>query len=304
MPIGKDYSENQLLDQFINQLRVERGLSTNTIVAYSHDLISFFDFLKRKGVSPVHISQEDLSSFIAENNTRLSPRSMARCLVSIRMFYRFLVSEGNIESNPARLLGIPKMYQHLPDVLSRDEVDSLLKQPNINTALGKRDKAILEILYATGLRVTELIGLKMHNINLEVGSIRTIGKGSKERIIPMGSKAIDSLKEYLQKGRPTFLKKDPALAGSYIFLNSRGKPITRQGLWKIIKKYALMAGITKSVTPHTVRHSFATHLLEGGADLRSVQIMLGHADISTTQIYTHVARERLKEIHEKYHPRP
>jgi len=285
MPIGKDYSENQLLDQFINQLRVERGLSTNTIVAYSHDLISFFDFLKRKGVSPVHISQEDLSSFIAENNTRLSPRSMARCLVSIRMFYRFLVSEG-------------------PDVLSRDEVDSLLKQPNINTALGKRDKAILEILYATGLRVTELIGLKMHNINLEVGSIRTIGKGSKERIIPMGSKAIDSLKEYLQKGRPTFLKKDPALAGSYIFLNSRGKPITRQGLWKIIKKYALMAGITKSVTPHTVRHSFATHLLEGGADLRSVQIMLGHADISTTQIYTHVARERLKEIHEKYHPRP
>ena len=304
MPIGKDYSENQLLDQFINQLRVERGLSTNTIVAYSHDLISFFDFLKRKGVSPVHISQEDLSSFIAENNTRLSPRSMARCLVSIRMFYRFLVSEGNIESNPARLLGIPKMYQHLPDVLSRGEVDSLLKQPNINTALGKRDKAILEILYATGLRVTELIGLKMHNINLEVGSIRTIGKGSKERIIPMGSKAIDSLKEYLQKGRPTFLKKDPALAGSYIFLNSRGKPITRQGLWKIIKKYALMAGITKSVTPHTVRHSFATHLLEGGADLRSVQIMLGHADISTTQIYTHVARERLKEIHEKYHPRP
>jgi len=304
MPIGKDYSENQLLDQFINQLRVERGLSTNTIVAYSHDLISFFDFLKQKGLSPVHISQEDLSSFIAENNTRLSPRSMARCLVSIRMFYRFLVSEGNIESNPARLLGIPKMYQHLPDVLSRDEVDSLLKQPNINTALGKRDKAILEILYATGLRVTELIGLKMHNINLEVGSIRTIGKGSKERIIPMGSKAIDSLKDYLSNSRPSFLKKDLAKAGSYIFLNSRGGHITRQGLWKIIRKYAPMAGITKSVTPHTVRHSFATHLLEGGADLRSVQIMLGHADISTTQIYTHVARERLKEIHEKYHPRP
>lgn len=304
MPIGKDYSENQLLDQFINQLRVEKGLSANTIVAYSHDLINFFDFLKQKGLSPVQISQEDLSSFIAENNTRLSPRSMARCLVSIRMFYRFLVSEGNIESNPARLLGIPKVYQHLPDVLSRDEVDSLLKQPNINTALGKRDKAILEILYATGLRVTELIGLKMHNINLEVGSIRTIGKGSKERIIPMGSKAIDSLKDYLSNSRPSFLKKDLAKAGSYIFLNSRGGHITRQGLWKIIRKYAPMAGITKSVTPHTVRHSFATHLLEGGADLRSVQIMLGHADISTTQIYTHVARERLKEIHEKYHPRP
>jgi len=304
MPLGKEDSENQLLDQFIHQLRVERGLSTNTIVAYSHDLIGFFDFLKQKGVSPAHISQEDLTSFIVEQNMKLSPRSMARCLVSIRMFYRFLVSEGNIESNPARLLGVPKMYQHLPDVLSRDEMNSLLMQPDITTALGKRDKAIVEILYATGLRVTELIGLTMHNINLEVGSIRTIGKGSKERIIPMGSKAVDSIKDYLQNSRPILLKKRYATGGSRLFLNSRGSPITRQGLWKIIKKYALMAGITKSVTPHTVRHSFATHLLEGGADLRSVQIMLGHADISTTQIYTHVARERLKEIHEKYHPRP
>jgi len=229
---------------------------------------------------------------------------MARCLVSIRMFYRFLVSEGNIESNPARLLGIPKMYQHLPDVLSRDEMDSLLMQPDITTALGKRDKAIVEILYATGLRVTELIGLTMYNINLEVGAIRTIGKGSKERIIPMGSKAMDSLKKYLQESRPLLLKKRYATGGSHLFLNSRGSPITRQGVWKIIKKYALMAAITKSVTPHTLRHSFATHLLEGGADLRSVQIMLGHADISTTQIYTHVTGGRLKEIHEKYHPRP
>jgi len=304
MSSGEKDSENQLLDQFIHQLRVERGLSTNTIVAYSHDLIRFFDFLKRKGVSPVHISQDDLTSFIVEQNKALSPRSMARCLVSIRMFYRFLVSEGNIESNPARLLGIPKMYQHLPDVLSRDEMVSLLMQPDITTALGKRDKAIVEMLYAAGLRVSELIGLTMHNINLEVGAIRTMGKGSKERVIPMGSKAMDSLKKYLQESRPLLLKKRYSQGGSYLFLNSRGSPITRQGLWKIIKKYALMAGITKSVTPHTVRHSFATHLLEGGADLRSVQIMLGHADISTTQIYTHVARERLKEIHEKYHPRP
>ncbi|MBW1673682.1 MAG: tyrosine-type recombinase/integrase, partial [Deltaproteobacteria bacterium] len=167
---------------------------------------------------------------------------------------------------------------------------------DITTALGKRDKAIVEILYATGLRVTELISLTMYNINLEVGSIRTIGKGSKERIIPMGSKAVDSLKDYLQQSRPILLKKRYATGGSRLFLNSRGSPITRQGLWKIIKKYALMAGITKSVTPHTVRHSFATHLLEGGADLRSVQIMLGHADISTTQIYTHVTGERLKEF--------
>lgn len=300
----KDYSEHQLLDQFIYQLRIERGLSANTVAAYSHDLIRFFDFLKQRGVSPAHVSQEDLTSFIIKQNMQLSPRSMARCLVSIRMFYRFLVSEGNIASNPARLLGIPKMYQHLPNVLSRDEVDSLLMQPDIITPLGKRDKAIIEMLYATGLRVTELIGLKMHNINLEVGFIRTIGKGSKERIIPMGSQAVGSLKDYLYQGRPILLKKRSAAGVSRIFLNSRGKPITRQGLWKIIKRCALMAGITKSVTPHTIRHSFATHLLEGGADLRSVQVMLGHADISTTQIYTHVARERLKEIHEKYHPRP
>jgi integrase/recombinase XerD len=301
MPTTKDYSEDQLLDQFISQLRVERGLASNTIVAYNHDLINFFDFLKQRRVSPIQISQEDLVSFIAEKETQLSPRSLARNLVSIRMFYRFLVSEGKIESNPARLLGIPKMYQHLPDVLSRDEVEVFLLQPDTHTVLGKRDKAMLELLYATGLRVTELISLKMSNINLEAGYVRTIGKGSKERVVPSGTKAIDSLKEYLKNGRPSLLEKG---GFPYLFLNSKGRPMTRQGLWKIIRKYALKAGIAKTVTPHTVRHSFATHLLEGGADLRSVQIMLGHSDISTTQIYTHVARERLKEIHEKYHPRP
>jgi integrase/recombinase XerD len=301
VPITNDYAEDQLLDQFISQLRVERGLATNTILAYSHDLMGFFDFLKRRGISAVQVNQDDLLSFIAEKRTQLSPRSLTRNLVSIRMFYRFLVAEGKIDSNPARLMGIPKMYRHLPDILSRDEVEALLLQPDTLTVLGKRDKAILELLYATGLRVTELVSLKMTNINLEIGCVRTIGKGSKERIVPMGTKAIDSLKEYLTESRPSFLKTGEF---SYLFLNSRGKPMTRQGLWKIIKNYALKAGITKTVTPHTVRHSFATHLLEGGADLRSVQIMLGHSDISTTQIYTHIARERLKEIHERYHPRP
>ncbi len=301
VPITKDYAEDQLLDQFINQLKVERGLAANTILAYNHDLMGFFEFLKRRGVSPVQVNQDDLLSFIAEKKTQLSPRSLVRNLVSIRMFYRFLVTEGKIDSNPARLMGIPKMYRYLPDILSRDEVEAFLLQPDTQTVLGKRDKAILELLYATGLRVTELISLKMTGINLEVGFIRTIGKGSKERIIPMGTKAMDSLKEYLTDSRPSFPKKEEF---SYIFLNSRGRPMTRQGLWKIIKSYALKAGITKTVTPHTVRHSFATHLLEGGADLRSIQIMLGHSDISTTQIYTHIARERLKEIHERYHPRP
>lgn len=300
MSITKDYTEDQLLDQFINHIKVERGLAANTILAYNHDLMGFFEFLKKRGVSPAQVNQDDLLSFIAEKKTQLSPRSLVRNLVSIRMFYRFLVTEGRIESNPARLMGIPKMYRYLPDILSRDEVETLLLQPDIQTVLGKRDKAILELLYATGLRVTELISLKMIDINLEVGFIRTIGKGSKERIIPMGTKAMDSLKEYLTDSRPSFPKKEEF---SYIFLNSRGRPMTRQGLWKIIKSYALKAGITKTVTPHTVRHSFATHLLEGGADLRSVQLMLGHIDISTTQIYTHVAREHLKKMHDKFHPR-
>ncbi len=297
----KAYPEDELLDQFIDHLRVERGLATNTILAYNRDLVDFLDFLRRRGVSPIQISQRDLLSFLGEKKTRLSPRSLARNLVSIRMFYRFLVSEGRIEVNPARLMAIPKLYRHLPDVLSRDEAETLLLQPDTTTMAGKRDRAILELLYATGLRVTELIGLRMTNINLEAGYIRTMGKGAKERIIPMGTKAIDSLKEYLANSRPSLLKRGEF---PHLFLNTRGRPMTRQGLWKIIRNYALKAGIARTVTPHTLRHSFATHLLEGGADLRSVQIMLGHADISTTQIYTHVARERLKEIHEKYHPRP
>jgi integrase/recombinase XerD len=297
----KANTEDQLLDQFMAHMKVEKGLSANTIVAYNRDLLGFFEFLKTRGVTPLRVGQHDLLSFVAERRVQLAARSLARCLVSIRMFYRFCVTEGKITSNPARLMGIPKLYQHLPHILSRDEVEALLTQPDDQTLLGKRDKAMMEILYATGLRVTELIGLKVHNVNLEAGFIRTIGKGSKERIIPMGGKAIDALKEYLQNARPAFLRKRKS---SSLFLNRRGNPMTRQGFWKILRHYALKAGIARSVTPHTLRHSFATHLLEGGADLRSVQIMLGHSDISTTQIYTHVARERLKEIHGRYHPRP
>jgi integrase/recombinase XerD len=298
---GEDFHEDHLLDQFMGQLKVEKGLAKNTIEAYNRDLIGFFSFLREHHLTPTKVTQEHLVTFIEQKRTQLSARSLARCLVSLRMFYRFLVSEGQISLNPARLLGIPKLYQHLPHVLNRDEVETILAQPDQKTPMGSRDKAMLEVLYATGLRASEVIGLKISDLNLEAGYLRTIGKGSKERIIPMGSQAIESLKHYISDARASLLKKGTS---SYLFLSNRGGRLTRQGLWKILKKNALKAGVAKTITPHTLRHSFATHLLEGGADLRSVQVMLGHADISTTQIYTHVARERLKEVHEKYHPRP
>ena len=290
-----------LADQFINHLRVERGLAKNTIESYSRDLVRFFDFLERGSVSPASASQADLMNYVSSLAGRLSVRSIARNLSALKMFYRFLVSEGKIETNPARLLSAPKLPRRLPGVLSSEEVGRLLSQPDPKTGRGKRDKAMLELLYATGLRVSELVNLKISNVNMEAGYVRTVGKGSKERMVPMGAQAMDALKVYLAQGRPGFLKQR---SSSYLFLNSRGKPLTRQGFWKTIKRLGLAAGIRKELSPHSLRHSFASHLLEHGADLRSVQIMLGHADISTTQIYTHVTRERLKQIHEKHHPRP
>jgi len=290
-----------LADQFINHLRVERGLADNTIQSYSRDLIRFFKFMERKKVSPIQAGRDHITEYIGSLNSVLSARSIARNLSALKMFFRFLISDGKIKDSPARLLESIKLPGRLPEILTRDEVDLLLSQPDISTSLGLRDKAMLELLYATGLRVSELIGLNLININLEAGYVRTMGKGFKERMIPMGQKAIDTLNAYISGGRPGLLKgRNP----SRLFLNSRGRPISRQGFWKIIKRYGIMAGIKKKITPHRLRHSFATHLLEGGADLRSVQVMLGHADISTTQIYTHVSRERLKQIHEKYHPRP
>jgi integrase/recombinase XerD len=258
-----------LLDQFLWFLRVERGLSENSIQSYSRDLVSFLDFLDGKKISPQGVTRDDLLEYIASLHGRLSPRSIARSQSALRVFFKFLVSEGMIESSPARLLDSIKIPSKLPEILSRDEVDRLLSQPDVSTSLGLRDKAI--------------------------------GKGSKERMIPMGAKAVDALNDYTSYSRPELLKHGTS---PYLFLNSRGSSLSRQGFWKIIKKYGIKAEIHKEITPHRLRHSFASHLLEGGADLRSVQIMLGHADISTTQIYTHITRERLKKIHEKYHPRP
>jgi len=289
-----------LADQFINYLRIEKGLAENTIQSYSRDLTRFIQFLEGGNLSPIHVTQEHIIGYMGSLGS-LSVRTAARNLSSLKMFFRFLVIEGKIEKSPARLLKAPKLPLRLPDVLSPQEVEQLLSQPDNTSHLGQRDRAMLELLYATGLRVSELVGLKVPNINLEAGYVRMVGKGSKERMVPVGAKALEALKDYLFGGRMRLLKHK---SSPYLFLNVMGRVMSRQGFWKIIKRYGVKAGIKKRITPHRLRHSFASHLLEGGADLRSVQIMLGHEDISTTQIYTHVTRERLKKVHEKYHPRP
>jgi len=291
----------ELTDQFINYLRLERGLADNTIQAYSRDLIKFTQFLEKSDLDPLQISRDQISEYAGTLRKSLSARSIARNISATKMFFRFLTSEGYIKENPARLLETPRLPRRLPDVLSMAEVERLLAQPDASTPMGERDCAMLELLYATGLRVSELVGLRVLSINLESGHVRTFGKGSKERLVPIGGKAIQAVREYLSNGRFQLLK---GANLPYLFLNFRGRPLTRQGFWKIIKKYGKEAGIQKEITPHSIRHSFASHLLEAGADLRSVQVMLGHEDISTTQIYTHVTRKRLKELHTKCHPRP
>jgi len=298
---GSTVHANHLADQFVHHLRIEKGLAKNTIESYSRDVARYFDFLEKGNLHPLKASQINMMDYVSSLAGALSIRSIARNLSSLKVFYRFLVSDGKLQINPARLISSPKLPRRLPGVLSSEEVERLLAAPDASSMRGLRDKAMLELLYASGLRVSELVGLKLTSINLEAGWVRTLGKGSKERMVPMGSKAQQSLKEYLAYSRPSLLKKR---SSSHLFVTSRAKPMSRQAFWKIIKRCSLLAGIKKEISPHSLRHSFASHLLEHGADLRSVQIMLGHADISTTQIYTHVTRERLKQIHEKYHPRP
>lgn len=292
----------QLLDQFLNYLTVERGLSPNTLDSYSRDLIKYLDYLSTKGIKDISKTSDlTIISFIATlKNGGLSNRSVARNLTSIRMFYKFLTEDHHINDNPTLNIETPKRELRLPQVLSIEEVDVLLQQPDSSTSLGLRDAAFLELLYATGLRASEIISLALNDINLEAGYLIASGKGSKERLIPIGEVAQNLIKKYLKNSRPTLLKNKQS---HHLFTTRSGKSMTRQGFWKLIKKYALAAGIRKKITPHTLRHSFATHLLERGADLRSVQMMLGHADISSTQIYTHVTTERLKKIHNQYHPR-
>lgn len=293
----------ELIDTFLDYLSVERGLAANTIVSYRQDLGTFAGFLKQRGIELAgKASRADIVDFMmSQKDQGICPNSICRRLAAIRMFYRFLVRERVIPADPTALVESPKLWKRIPETLSEQEVEALLNQPDIHGRQGIRDRTILETMYATGMRVSEVAGLKVDGVNLDVGFVRCVGKGSKERIVPLGSKAVHWLQRYLQSVRPKMLGKKES---DRVFVSRVGAGLSRQSMWKLIKAYARQARIRKVIKPHILRHSFATHLLEHGADLRSVQEMLGHANISTTQIYTHVNKDRLKNIHRQFHPRP
>ncbi|MDP2268384.1 MAG: site-specific tyrosine recombinase XerD [Deltaproteobacteria bacterium] len=291
-----------LLEQYLNFLTVEKGASANTLEAYSRDLHSYAAFMERSGIKTVEdIAPEQVMAYLtARRRGGLAANSLNRGLAAIRGFHKFIAAEKMIDHNPLANIGLAKVGLRLPDAISREEMNVILSQPGGATKSARRDRAMLELLYATGLRVSELISLTMGSINWQVGYLLTMGKGNKERIVPIGKVAYDCLHSYVHDIRPLYLKGRPS---ELLFLNKSGNKFSRQGFWKLVQKYAAQAQLQNRVHPHTFRHSFASHLLAGGADLRSVQMMLGHADISTTQIYTHITREGLKEIHRRYHPR-
>jgi integrase/recombinase XerD len=288
------------IDSFLEYMVVERSAPENTLSAYESDLRAFFAWMERQGKDVTGLDPADIATYSSDcRSKKLKSTSISRKLSALRQFYRFLLEEGGIVKDPTREMAAPKRGKYLPQVLSSDEVERLLNAPDPATPLGIRDKAMIELLYATGLRVSELVGLKVHMLNLNVGYLLCRGKGNKERLVPIGESALKWVKEYLALARPS-LARD---SSDVLFYSNRGTGMTRQNFWYMIQRYAAQAGILKHISPHVLRHSFATHLLAGGADLRSVQMMLGHADISTTQIYTHVNAARLKEIHEQFHPR-
>jgi len=289
------------LNEYLDYARVEKGLASNSIESYRRDLLEFAGFLRRGRKSLAKINREDVRNFLELLYQRgLGGRSVARHLVALRNLFRFLLQEGVIESDPTAEIDAPQFGQSLPKYLSAGEVDALLGQPDSSTPAGLRDRAMLELLYATGMRVSELVHLRWEDFQLNLGILRCQGKGSKERLIPMGKSALQVVEAYAREGRPKLAKKSGV---PYFFLNQRGGGLSRVGFWKILGRYGRAAGITTPLAPHMVRHSFATHLLERGADLRSIQLMLGHSDISTTQIYTHVLKERLKQVYHAHHPR-
>lgn len=287
---------------FATHVKVEKGLSSNTIEAYDRDLAKFAAFGGKRKLTMESVSRDDLVDFLAGLfREKLESKTVARHLVTLRNFFRFALTHELIPSDPTVTLESPKIRRSLPGYLRFEEIEKLLAQPDEKTALGLRDLAMLEVLYSTGLRVSELTGLKVADLDPKVGCIRCIGKGDKERIVPAGRKAVAIVEKYLRLSRPKLLPK--GVSSGALFVNRRGRPLTRVGVWKILSTYGKRAGLRVALTPHMLRHSFATHLLERGADLRSVQLMLGHSDISTTQIYTHVVEERLKQIYKAHHPR-
>jgi integrase/recombinase XerD len=290
------------LDLYLDYLTVERGLAPNTRASYSADLLKFLTYLKAGGISDwSQVRYSEVMGFLSQSQEQgLAPRSRARMLSALRGFFKFMLRDSHLRESPVANLASPRLRRQLPVILSVAEVERLLARPNLELPLGQRDTAMLEVLYGTGLRVSELVALTMGRVNLEVGFLVVLGKGSRERIVPAGEVATEAVRSYVKEARPLLLK---GRTTETLFVTNRGAAMTRQGFWKLLKKYGREAGLKKKLSPHILRHSFATHLLERGADLRSVQMMLGHADISTTQIYTHVARERLREVHKKYHPR-
>ena len=293
--------EDSSVQEFLAYASVEKGLSANSIAAYRRDLTRLAEFLAGRDLRVPGASNADLRGFLdALYEAGLSGRSVARYLSSIRSLYRYLVDQGQIVADPSAHLDSPGRWKTLPKFLTFDEVDQLLSAPVPQTPLGSRDLAMLQLLYATGLRVSELIAVRLADLDAKLGIVRTVGKGDKTRLVPVGRTALDAIESYVDQHRRVILKQ---ASSEFLFVTSLGTSMTRQAFWKLLRKYGLVAGIDKRITPHVLRHSFATHLLERGADLRSLQLMLGHADISTTQIYTHVLRARMRKIYDSYHPR-
>ena len=289
-----------LIDNFIDELWLEKGLSKNTLTAYRNDIQSFSNWYK--GNSLLEVERVDLLDYLADRLKQgFSSRSTARSLSSLRAFYSHLTVRHNLKEDPTSRVESPKLGRSLPKTLSEEEVERLIQAPDVDDDIGLRDRAMLELIYACGLRVSELISLDILNINLRQGVIRVIGKGEKERLVPMGEEALHWIERYINKSRPNFIKADNKI--TEVFLSKRGKAMTRQTFWYRLKEYAQLASINKELSPHTLRHAFATHLINHGADLRTVQLLLGHSSLSTTQIYTEVARHRMKELHNEHHPR-
>jgi integrase/recombinase XerD len=300
-PNAEPRQAHTVIDTYITYLRDVRRVSPNTVESYARDLAALAGFAEARETPVEELDRRALEAFVRSLMTQgLSPRSVARSVACVRGFYRFLSLERKLEESPAADLKAPRAWPALPKFLDLEEVDRLLAQPDVSTPRGLRDKALIEVLYASGMRVSELVGVKPGELRLDEGYLTCLGKGDKERIVPLGDQAVDWLRRYISDGRQRLTRQR---SSPWLFVNARGGPLSRVGVWKLLKTYGLKAGITREISPHVLRHSFATHLLERGADLRAIQVMLGHADLSTTQIYTHVLEARLRAVYDKYHPR-